>query len=392
MEIGKLKSGDINILLLMDGLKNCTIHSTTSEYNVGLVKGKSGLILSWLFCYIFTTEQRFLDIAVNLLSSQLKYDKRDLTLGSGMAGCAWLISIMKKMKCAPINVDNWLSEMEPLMNKECLLMINDNNFDYFNGASGIIFYILNKDEFSSEDISIISKYIETLEKNQKSESSFRYKKEDAEDQIILNLGVPHGITGIILILLLIKEKTQMDLKIDSLINNFVGLLIKNIKNQKNQFYFPSYIIEGKQSYSPSVLAWCYGDLTSCYAIFKTGILLNNSAFKKFGLNILTKTTQRNDSHNSSTILCHGSSSMICIYNELFNQTGNPIFREASLRWKLIAYSEFHRQYDTKNISIESTSNSFLKNPSLFMGFPGFFLSQFLDREHTINEWKNCLLL
>jgi len=391
MEIDKQNPLQVKDSLLIDALKKCTEYSNTVEQNIGLVKGRCGLILCWLFYYFRTKEQKYLNIAVYILNAQLLYWKSDFTLGSGMAGYVWVTCIMKKMKCAPANIDELLSKIEPLMRTECILMIKNNNFDYFSGSSGLIFYYLSKENFSNDDKSIITMYIDALANNQEMESSFYYKNEGKENQLILNLGVPHGITGIILILLLIKEKNQPDFKIDSLIHHFIEVLLRNVMDKSSHFYFPSYVVEKDRSYSPSILAWCYGDLTSCYAIFKAGKLLDNSTYLNFGLNALIKTTYRNDIHADSFSLCHGFASLICVYNELFAMTGNVRFRDTSNKWKNKAFSLFKKEYKTNNLNLNN-SKSFIEDSSLFIGFPGFFLPLFFSKDRMLNEWQKCLLL
>jgi len=205
------------------------------------------------------------------------------------------------------------------------------------------------------------------------------------------LGVPHGITGIILILLSIKEKNIVNLNFDSLIHYFVTKLFENENINNSEYYFAPTIRSDSNNYSRSVLAWCYGDLTSGYAIFKTGLLLNEEKYINIGLKILKDTTRRNDNHDEKLSLCHGYPSILCVYDELYRKTDDLVFYEAAKKWKVLIYDELIDAFARKNYKNKDIY-SFCKNTSLFQGFPGLMLSILTNKDDKINEWKKCLLL
>jgi hypothetical protein len=249
---------------------------------------------------------------------------------------------------------------------------------------------LNKECISSEAQELIFSFVKGLEQSKKKETSYYYhESENNSSQLVLNLGVPHGITGIILILTLIKEKNIHGLEIDKLILFFVDKII-SYESVNTEFYFTT-IIRSENEKTPSALAWCYGDLMAGYAIFKAGSMFNNTVYRDYGLKVLRKTTNRMDIYNDNLVLCHGFPSIICIYDELFSQTKDIVFFNASKKWKVIAYTEFKKEFN-KYIKDNSVTNTFFNNTSLFYGFPGFILSLITEKSEIVDNWKKCLLL
>jgi lantibiotic biosynthesis protein len=372
--------------------ERCVLRIKDNDNQSGIVKGKSGLILVLLHYYSVHKEDKYLDIIQSYIDRLIEHWDNNFTFGYGITGLAWILNIMKKLGLEYENSDEWIVELETILIIEGRCMINKNNFDYFNGASGLLFYFLSKDEMTPETKKLICDFILGLEKNKEKESSFYYKfKENNLEQLVLNLGVPHGITGIILMLLLIKEKNIINLEFDSLIHYFVNKLFENENINNSEYYFAPTISSDSNNFSKSVLAWCYGDLTTGYAIFKTGLLLNEEKYINVGLKILKDTTRRTDNHDEKLSLCHGYPSISCVYDEIYRKTNDLVFYEAAKKWKILIYDELSNAFAKNNYKNEDIY-SVCENTSLFQGLPGLLLSVLTYGDETINEWKKCLLL
>lgn len=346
---------------------------------LGIVEGSSGLILCYAYLYILTKQNLFkdkLDILLDILSNN-NYD--NLSLGSGFGGGAWTISLIDKIGLIE-DSDDWFVDVNELLSREFLFQIEQCNFDYFTGASGLLFYFINSKTNLHEENDKINIFINSVKKsisvNQKSKNCKRAN---------INLGVPHGISGLILILLIVREKTLC--KVDEIILDLIELLL-SYRKSNNFYHFPSVIIDGEIRYSG--IAWCYGDLSVSYAILKAGIILNNNLYKEIALGILYATLTRKDFRFENLSLCHGYTSVSIIYDQIHKLTGDMVFRDISIRMQKDSIKIFRHHYNEYMCSY--SFSDYFRNASVFLGFPGFILSYLSWNKLIDNNWTKCLLL
>ena len=351
----------------------------------GLVEGEAGFVLLTMFEYYRTNNYRFLELAIDSINSFVSRDEINNSLGYGLAGLAWTVYLMKSEGLLEESiVERWLNDIDKILEKDFYIKLSNNNFDYFDGASGILFYFLH----SRNNTLLIRDYLSSLDS--------KAKRKDWSTSIhfggslykCINLGVPHGLCGLLLLLLQIKEKK---IDVDWLIHYLVRELM-SYKTTDSFYYFgPHFWIERTPNYKPkNVLAWCYGDLSSGYAIYKAGLMLYNSELLREGMTILKGTLVRMDCVDNNFTLCHGYPSIFYIYHKLYQMTNEQKFLAASKQWQKRARMVFEQEIRSPN----KINANFFMNGSLFYGFPGFFLSLFSvdNKVKILDSWDKCLLL
>lgn len=355
--------------LVIDELNQC-----------GLIKGASGSLILLMQTYKLCANKELLCKLYKIVDQLIDTWDHNYTLGYGITGLAWTLEILKREGLEFDNINEWSADVEKLIVVEARKMLFVGNFDFFNGASGLVFYLLSKQIISKRGEGIFYDYINLLKYYKNNKSSFFYK--DTESELyVKNLGVPHGITGIILIMLLLYDKGYLKEQTDKLIECFVDELISYICQDSRGFQLGSTFCVENSYTSRSVLAWCYGDLMAGYAIYKAGVLLENYEWKSIGVNLLEKSTLRTDIHEDCLALCHGLPSLIVIFNKIYKITNEIRYLQAANKWKFHCEKEI---FNEENDRLKKT----LQNPSLFQGFPGVLLA-FCD---DFNVLKECLLL
>jgi len=372
----------------IDILDSCAESPGISNHKgKGIVIGGSGLALCWAYLYYQMEDESYYSKLDNILAAIMYRPSTDLTLGKGLAGIAWTISLIKQLGILDGGQD-WLRNIDLILEEGYKAMLVADNTDYFSGATGLLFYFLNRNGEYSKLSDISQLFISHIEANiEKDERKKPYPGTDNKNYNI-NLGVPHGITGLLLMLLLIKEKNILE--IDQLIIRLTEKLLSyRDKTDKCPYYFPSRISEDKHPY-PSITSWCYGDLMAAYALLKAGLLLRQKRYYALSLKILQDTLTRERTHPDALVLCHGYTSLAHIYYQIFRITGNNVFHGRAEYWKSKSIQNFEECW----LDYKTTNNysGFFENPSLFFGVPGFFLSLLAWNSSTYVKWVKCLLL
>lgn len=377
--------------IIDDIIEDYTNQSHPKTLSSGIVTGRCGLLLLYYQLYNLSKKTTYLNKLHEESDRIIDSCNENYSLGYGVAGIAWTINLINTSKVFD-NTDIWFEEIDMLLETEYIKQIKLNNLDYFEGASGILFYFLNRENFPTKKLDrYIILFCKCILTHNKKEDWFELKFDPKEKRIdnTINLGVPHGITGIVLLLLMAKEKrgTDCDLIICNLLNLILSFETKSPSHKL--FNFPLVYRENRPDLFSSI-GWCYGDLMIGYSLLKSGILLKNKTYYNRGIDILLESIYRDNHYNEKLILCHGFPSLSHIYEEIYRITKNELFKNKSIFYKNISMQIFnnkYREYQSKHNDI------FFTNPSIFTGFTGFLISLIKwNTNQTNDNWLKCLLL
>lgn len=359
----------------------------SSDSGLGFVSGSLGMSLCYYYYWLLTNDYTLLNAYTSSVLNALKNKKNSNSLGSGTASLYLLYLLCNE---SPFISPDIAMKLANSLNGISLEMLDYGNYSLFGGAAGLALgFAIHDDEFSYKAVKAFISKIESLIKGG---WMFQEKRTENNNKgCITYIGTPHGITGLLLLVLIIKQKKG--LVADNLIDYFVRTLMSTIVSVNGQDYFPhslrSGVYDGDAKYLPWV-CWSYGDLMSSYAILKAGVLINNDEYYQFGLNKLVSTVKRNMNSNSNDIgLCCGLSSIPIVYKAAYSLTGNDILSHASETWRKNASSLFEKliseTFDTNIVP------PYARNPSLYYGVPGVFLSH-LFFTSNISNWTSLLLI
>ncbi|MGO4894694.1 lanthionine synthetase C family protein [Flavobacterium sp. W21_SRS_FM6] len=161
------------------------------------------------------------------------------------------------------------------------------------------------------------------------ESYSRYhSKKGVEPEI--NLGLAHGMPGVIGLLSYAVRKNV-------LVPNITPYLLKACEwtlKQKNPSSLSSYFPYKHNAYSTSRLAWCYGDLSTAYVLYRAGMAINNNSIMRQALSIGIHTCGRRIEESSvvDAGFCHGSSGLMFIYFQFHRYSDEALFSESFQYW------------------------------------------------------------
>ena len=369
-------------------LKNKLDNYPHDNQNCGIVLGDAGMILSLSELYTYTKNEYYLDKMYEIFDTLLEQDNYDLSLGYGISGLAWCLSLIDEELIE--NRNEWLMDIQSVLEIEYESMLEQGNLDYYRGATGLIFYFLNTSIKLGSIKKIIDLYLETVQIKLSKNDWFEPAYENSEYfGNILNFSTPHGLTGIILMLLIIKEKEiEVDEKlIDSMFEIIFEYEFED--NEINDCHFPSRVFENGRR-DASGLAWCYGDLMIAYAMLKYGILYKKDDYIQHSKIILKNSLSKKITHSETLILCHGLPSLSLIYNVISKRTGEHIYNDASKLFEQKCkqvISDSYSEYKKNRVP-----HYFFDRSSLLIGYSGFILSSLFWDGYNGCDWKKCLLL
>jgi len=151
-----------------------------------------------------------------------------------------------------------------------------------------------------------------------------------------NLGVAHGIPGVIGFLAAARHAGIRDARVARMANDAVQWVLAQ-KGIWPSSLFPSYIAPDAEPYQTRT-AWCYGDLGVAAVLLSAAHAFERCEWRDESLAIARVAARRSvdDTRVRDAGLCHGAAGIAHLFNRMYQATGDDELRDAARRWYRIA--------------------------------------------------------
>ncbi|MBQ4847152.1 lanthionine synthetase C family protein [Pseudoalteromonas sp. MMG005] len=383
-------------------LANKVINHTDEVAGNGLLSGLAGHLLFLYNAHRFDPslldENKFTD-KLELLQEGLA--EQSFELSNGLAGQAWVLEYLNQANQDDYDAD-LLEDVDALFVESLAHNPWLGEIEMVLGLSGYAPYAARRARFTDQTelytvivngLASVSTKLDNghITWSQPSESVYRFDKdEDSPRGPEYNLGLAHGVPGIIAALLpavhIPKLKEQVT---ELLLGGCDWLLEQQNPDKAANACFGSCAGEGYESR----LGWCYGDLTIALTLARVGKAIDRPHYVEQALEIAIHSAQRDaeSGHIIDAGLCHGFVGLVTIYQLLNHIMPHPVLSDAMNTW--LEYSL--KQYDERGIEALYSFNGLDKTHSEDFGFLmgyagiGIGLISFLDDDVS---WSDCLLM
>ena len=271
----------------------------------------------------------------------------DLSMFSGYAGIGLAVDGLSKNGTRYTNftkyINEYIKETFPILikklyeSKYCFMR----DYDVISGVSGILGYaIVQKDmeEICKEIGNYLVYRCQKIKFGNLEIPGFFIPK---ENQFLesdkkrfpngnFNLGLSHGVPGILLALCMLENKKIEVSGLYEAIETCIDFLFKFI--YKDAERWGAYVslenycdkLEGIDTRD----AWCYGSPGVSYAMYMGGEILNRKKYKELSVQVMKNVIEGLQGIYSPTF-CHGYAGVAYIFWRFFNLTGIKVFEEFS---------------------------------------------------------------
>jgi lantibiotic modifying enzyme len=370
-----------------------------------LFSGEMGEVIFFMYYYQYTGNEYWYDTAIEKLEwiinriDQLPYRSGFCT---GLAGTFWGVEHLIEQDFLDSDTRESLLDFDAYLGKEMVNYMTIGYFDFLHGAMGIAMYLLKRRQFNPEVDTYLNQTIELLYKHAEITDG-RYAKwtsklKETDETSILNIGLSHGMAGIVMLLIrFLKAGVQTDTCGDLLHKSVSLLLTQEQDIQKYYSYFPTSSTNFEEPTRKSRLGWCYGDLGIGLTLLQAAGVAGQSTWADKGMEVMNYATQRRDLIKNSIYdagLCHGSAGAAHVFQRMFIETGLPQFQDARQYWNeqtmLMAkpamgvggFMPFTKNHEAP---VEMARN-------LLEGAAGIGLSLIHADSDILPDWDACLLL
>jgi len=379
-----------HICIRLDELKN-------SIYGTGIANGSAGICLYLHNVHIYLNDDcvsNILDEYISILYKGLQANNNNLSFFTGLSGSGFCLD------CIGADDENHEDTNEDIDDLILEQLDKGWNGDYelSVGLIGLGVYALNRIQnptslkilglivniINDTKVKVDLGYVWSTNKG----SAFRNANPTSE----FNLGLAHGVPGVVAFLALLHLKTGDMFPCRILLEK----ACEGIIAQRQSGPFNSEFPYEYNAPSSSRLAWCYGDLSIAIVLLNAGISLKNELIKSFALEIAHKCCERNRQTYGDYDLgfCHGISGLLHQFNILYQVTGTAIFKEKadSLLSEIVqAYEKEGNQLSALNM-FDKVADNYKEEPGVLAGYAGIGLILLSTISNTLPRWSEGFLL
>ncbi len=395
---------DLKIQRCLEKVDDLLSKKFLSEPN-GLLSGSGGAALYFKYRLLQSGQILFRDRVMEILEKEVEKTNMNpvepyLSIGSSSVSSIWLIDQLILMKLLD---EEEFSQSKPWVDlaieTTSVDELESNRHDLFYGFVGKGLIAIEHNRNAAKPY--IIKIVDALLKNLKYDVDGAYwltpKPPYIDTSYIINLGIPHGIPGILLFLFKCITTYDLGSTVKESTDKVILWMRNRLTKENNALpYEYSDRISGTGN-----LGWCYGDLAVAYTLLRHYEITKNQDSLIKANELLSQALHKNNLTGVSyysefdiydTCLCHGTSSIAYMYKKIFELSGNPLANIESHRWLNSTVDSLEKYFfnaeaiESRRYEHFNTSCGFLNG----LSGVGLVLLSFIHQSET--QWDKILLL
>ena len=217
------------------------------------------------------------------------------------------------------------------------------------------------------------------------------------EETYFNLGLSHGIPGILAILARLAAFPSLRERALRLLAGGAAWFAEQRLPAGGIGAYPDYVADDIAP-EPARLAWCYGDPGVACALWAAAQALDDRALRALALDVAHVAARR--SFETAQVvdagLCHGSAGVAHLFNRLYQASGDALLRDAAIAWferclervtdrpAIAGFPTFCFERDR--------AGEYVEDPGLLTGAAGTGLALVAAISATDPEWDRFLLV
>jgi len=367
-----------------------------------LAGGLSGTALFLTYLALATGEERFADATDDLLVRCIEHVGRQSDappfLMGGYVGTAWAIDHIARRFDAE---DDLVEQIDHVLRKVSRHTPWKRTYDLLGGLVGYAMYALDRlpRPPAREILGSILDHLDALHSRVDGGVTWRTEpwmmvagEEDHHPDGYYNLGVAHGIPGILGVL-----GPMAGHGIDP---ERSGRLFREgarwLRGLALEGSVPTYGESLDRMHTSTRLAWCYGDPGTAAALWSAADAAGDRPTRDFAETLARHVAPRVEGAGvQDASLCHGSAGLVAINLRFHHWTGDPVFAEAARAW--VRHTLDHRRPEgiagfPARRGARGGPTTWEEDPGFLTGAAGVGLALLAAVTDVEPNWDRCLLL
>lgn len=396
-------------------------YSTYAKHKVSVSSGFTGVALFYGYLAKHSGNNKYYDKCEQIMEFCIDHlnTSHEPSLYGGHTGVAWTIRNLVNLGAFDKSSLEILSDIDPVIEKSSGIFIKSQFYSLMYGLIGQGVYYLEMISNANLSNEAVDPF-ENLRKIVRALDHFSVNQDDTltwidhistEDKNsknpIYNLGIPHGVSGILCFLSIMHEMDIEKERAENLLRQGVKWLLKQKNNFYDISYYPSLI---GAEYLPHLtrLGWSYGDLCVALALLRTSQVLKDKSLEEQALDTALISTKRNlktailytkkeNNFNYLDVgLCKGTAGIIMLYERFYDHFRDEALKKAQGFWLNLTF-EYKNPAGgiagyKAHISNDGEETHWTEDVAFLDGASGVGLSFISLINPGLKQWQRLLLL
>ncbi|MFB9079123.1 lanthionine synthetase C family protein [Flavobacterium procerum] len=327
---------------------NETLKKQYESEDLGVLTGLTGHALFHFYYSRFSNTEEPSEIGVKIIAEcfeKINQNYEISTYCSGIASFGWVLEHLYLENFIDFDNDKILSDLDHYLFERQSLDSSIGLFDFLHGSIGYGYYFLARyKNTASQELKkrykiYLLKLISSLEEFAiESENKIKWESilSMETQKRGYNFSLSHGIPSIINFLCRLHSFSDFKSSVDPLIKKSISYILDHKNTEPNHYsIFPNFECESTNKNRHSRLAWCYGDLGVGITLLQAAKTLQDKNLNKIAIDILKHSAQRVQQHDTmikDAGICHGAFGVAKVFNRVYKETHEPIFKAATEHW------------------------------------------------------------
>lgn len=266
------------------------------------------------------------------------------SLFDGLCGTLCTINFLKEKKLLKIN-NNYISAeiVEYLENGSLKDTLESNHCDLLHGGFGFLLYLTENPHLPNWQ-NLVQNQLNALKQitvsftnnriNWRLNTNYLTVDHLNYDNHGVNLGLAHGISGIVILLSKLKKMGYSTKYVEDNIRDGMQLILSTkLENIQSVSLYPSAVLNDTPILDNG-LAWCNGDLCIALACWHAWEATENYEYREAALEIIDFTCKMDpkNAYVTEFSICHGSAGISHILRKFYWETNNELYKNVSDYW------------------------------------------------------------
>lgn len=308
-----------------------------------LLSGQAGIVLLQAMLYQGTKDEAYASLimdSVERITGIIDTTEKPLpTFCGGLAGFGWLLMYLNKHNIIDMDADQYLDELDRILEIDLYRLVRYKNFDILHGAMGIGLYFIKRNK--PDNVKLIINAL-AADKHQM-EPGFAWSRIDyyTTKERIYDFGLAHGNAGMLYFLGKSYEAGIMQEQCKALIDGCVQFFMNNIQPGTIGSFYPNMVNaqqfreQKTETRQLSRLAWCYGDLGILHTVLLIAHWTDDKALHEKVVSMLLTVAARRSTKETMVRdagFCHGAIGNCYVFKNIYRLTGQAAFLDAANYW------------------------------------------------------------
>ena len=325
-----------------------SINENILSISLDLSDGFLGISLFYYYLFLYRKEEYYLTKSIEIIENVFeKLNNGSEYNSNDIIELIKYLYFLYSQKIIDINeIESSLEQLDLYLIKILDSKLENNDLDSLNGLISLGHLFLDLSEINPKYLTNLIKILRIIDTTKKSRNDdneyfWFFNMRDKLDPII-EFGYFHGISGVVYFLTCLCEKKIEFEKCKNIITKAILFLEKNKRKDEINFY-PYSINSINEHRYQKYQNINYGDIGVGYAIYKSGLILQNEAFKKIGIETMENSANFRDDRGDyikDAELIYGSSGLFAFFDKMENEHSSKLFKIARQYWmeKTINYN------------------------------------------------------